>query len=157
MNQKLIEGKLSQARGRYAIISSRFNRLIVQALEEGALDILHRHGISDDAITLARVPGALELPLCAQQLAESGNYDALIVLGAVIRGETAHFDVVVAESAKGIAQTALKYKLPIINGILTTNTLEQAMDRAGSKSGNKGADAALAALEMVDLISQIKK
>ncbi|UJF25381.1 6,7-dimethyl-8-ribityllumazine synthase [Suttonella sp. R2A3] len=152
---KRIEGQFSDANARYAIICARFNELIVSKLEGGAIDALIRHGVSAEQIDIIYVPGAHELPIAAQRLAASKRYDAIIALGAVIRGATAHFEVVVNESSKGLSQVALKHDIPVINGVLTTNSIEQALERAGTKAGNKGADAALAAIEMVSLLRQI--
>lgn len=152
---KIIEGQY-QAKGKqFGIVASRFNEFITSKLVGGALDALKRHGVPDDAVTIAWAPGSFELPLVAQKMAESGKYDAVIALGAVIRGATPHFDYVAAEAAKGIGQVTLKTGLPVIFGILTTESIEQAIERAGAKSGNKGADAAMAAIEMVHLLEQL--
>ena len=152
---KIIEGQY-QAKGKqFGIVASRFNEFITSKLVGGALDALKRHGVPDDAVTIAWAPGSFELPLVAQKMAESGKYDAVIALGAVIRGATPHFDEVAAEAAKGIGQVTLKTGLPVIFGILTTESIEQAIERAGAKSGNKGADAAMAAIEMVHLLEQL--
>ena len=147
----LIEGKLNAKDLNFGIIVSRFNSFISEHLLEGALDTLRRHGAEEDSITIVRVPGAFEIPLAAQRLAAQGKYDALICLGAVIRGATPHFDYVSAEVTKGIAAVSLAKDLPVAFGILTTDSLEQAIERAGSKAGNKGADAAATAIEMADL------
>ena len=149
---KILEGKLDAAGLRFAIIVSRFNSFIGERLVEGALDALHRHGADPAAITLVRVPGAFEIPLVAKRLAAKGQYDALICLGAVIRGATPHFDYVAAEVSKGIATVSLESQLPIAFGILTTETIEQAIERAGTKAGNKGFDAAVSVIEMVNLL-----
>lgn len=138
----------------FLIICARFNELIVQKLEQGAIDMLNRHGVKSEQITVCYVPGAFELPLIAQKAAVSKKYDAIIALGAVIKGSTAHFDVVVTEQAKGLAQVALKHDIPVLNGVLTAYSIEQALERAGTKAGNKGAEVALAALEMVSLIKE---
>ena len=152
---KIIEGQY-QAKGKqFGIVASRFNEFITSKLVGGALDALKRHGVPDDAVTIAWAPGSFELPLVAQKMAESGKYDAVSALGAVIRGATPHFDYVAAEAAKGIGQVTLKTGLPVIFGILTTESIEQAIERAGAKSGNKGADAAMAAIEMVHLLEQL--
>jgi 6,7-dimethyl-8-ribityllumazine synthase len=148
---KIFEGKISGQGFRFAIISSRFNDFIGTKLVEGALDALIRHGASEDQIALFKVPGAFEIPLTAKRAAENGAYDAVICLGAVIRGATPHFDYVAAEVSKGIAMVALESKVPVTFGVLTTDNLEQAIERAGSKAGNKGWDAAMAAMEMVNL------
>jgi 6,7-dimethyl-8-ribityllumazine synthase len=148
---KVLEGKLSAEGCRFAIIVSRFNDFVSSRLVDGAMDALIRHGADEQAVVLARVPGAFEIPLMAQRLAETGRYDAVICLGAVIRGSTPHFDYVAAEVSKGIASVALETKVPVTFGVLTTDNLEQAIERAGSKSGNKGWEAAMAAIEMVNL------
>ena len=152
---KTLEGKLQAQGMRFALVVSRFNDFITAKLLEGALDTLRRHGASDEEIAVAWVPGAYEIPLTAKRLAASGDYDAVIALGAVIRGSTPHFEYVAAEVSKGVAQVSLEAGLPVIFGVLTTDTIEQAIERAGSKSGNKGASAALAAVEMVDLFKKI--
>jgi len=151
---KTLEGKLRADGQRFGIVLSRFNAFIGERLLEGALDVLRRSGARDEDIEVARVPGAFEIPLLAAKMAKSGRYDAVICLGAVIRGATAHFDYVAGEAAKGIAQVGLEAGLPIIFGVLTTDTIEQAIERAGSKAGNKGAESAMVAVEMVDLLKQ---
>lgn len=153
---KIIEGQLTVRDARFAILATRFNGFIVESLVSGALDTLRRHGIGENVVDLIRVPGAFELPLTARRAAMTGKYDALIALGAVIRGATAHFDYVAGECAKGLSGVALETGLPVIFGVLTVDTIEQALERAGTKSGNKGADAAMAALEMVDLLRKLK-
>jgi 6,7-dimethyl-8-ribityllumazine synthase len=153
---KVLEGKLSAEGCRFAIIVSRFNDFVSSRLVDGAMDALIRHGADDQAVVLARVPGAFEIPLMAKRFAESGRYDAVICLGAVIRGSTPHFDYVAAEVSKGIASVALETKVPVTFGVLTTDNLEQAIERAGSKSGNKGWEAAMAAIEMVNLFKTIE-
>jgi len=150
-----ISGDFIQADARYGIIVSRFNGFIVESLVAGAIDALKRQGVQESNITVVRVPGAFEIPLTAQAMAGSGKYEAVIALGAVIRGSTPHFDIVANESAKGLSQVALQSGLPIINGILTTDTIEQAIERAGTKAGNKGAEAALGAVEMVSVLKQL--
>lgn len=148
----LIEGHLVVPPGaRFAIVGSRFNELVVDRLVEGAREGLLRHGVGADAITLVRVPGAWELSLAAQRLAKSGRFDAIIACGAVIRGATAHFDYVAGEAARGVAAATAATGVPVIFGVLTTDSIEQALERAGTKAGNKGFDAALAAIEMVSL------
>ena len=137
------------------IVAARFNRFITDQLVAGAVDALRRHGVADEAIEVVWVPGSFEIPLVAKRLAESGRFDALICLGAVIRGATPHFEYVAAEAAKGVASVSLATNTPVIFGILTTDTVEQAIERAGTKAGNKGADAALAAIEMANLMRQI--
>jgi 6,7-dimethyl-8-ribityllumazine synthase len=149
------EGSLAPPAGRLALVAARFNDFIVGRLIAGALDGLKRHGIADDAIDLIRVPGSFEIPLAAQRLAATGKYAALIALGAIIRGDTDHYDHVAAGAARGIAQASLTTGVPIIFGILTCDTLEQAINRAGAKSGNKGFEAALAAIEMANLLRQL--
>jgi 6,7-dimethyl-8-ribityllumazine synthase len=152
---RTLEGKLDGSGLRFAIIVSRFNSFIGERLVEGALDALHRHGTEPTAITTVRVPGAFEIPLVAKRLAAKGEYDALICLGAVIRGATPHFDYVASEVSKGIATVSLESGLPIAFGILTTETIEQAIERAGTKAGNKGFDAAVSVIEMVNLLKAI--
>lgn len=151
----IIEGDYSGKGKKFGIVVSRFNEFINTKLLEGALDSLTRHGVEDKAITVAWAPGAYELPMVAKKMAESGNYDAVIALGCVIRGATAHFDYVAGEAAKGIGQVALQTGLPVIFGVLTTDTIEQAIERAGTKAGNKGADCAMAAIEMVNLMEKL--
>jgi 6,7-dimethyl-8-ribityllumazine synthase len=153
---KYIEGKLDASGLSFAIIVGRFNSFISERLLEGALDALLRHGASDADLTVARVPGAFEIPLAAQQLANTGKYDAIICLGAVIRGATPHFDYVAAEVSKGVAQVSLKAAVPIAFGVLTTDTVEQAVERAGTKAGNKGFDAAMTAIETANLLRGMK-
>jgi 6,7-dimethyl-8-ribityllumazine synthase len=155
MKMKVYEGKLIGTGLRFGIVISRFNEFITNKLLSGALDVLSRHDVSDDAIEIAWVPGAFELPMVAKRMAESGKYDAVICLGAVIRGATPHFDYVAAEMSKGIAQTALFTGVPVAFGVLTTDTIEQAIERAGTKAGNKGADAAITAIEMANLLKNI--
>ena len=153
---KTHEGTLIASDTRIAIVLSRFNSLIGDRLLEGALDTLKRHGVADDAISLVRVPGAFEIPLAASVLAKTGRYDAVICLGAVIRGATAHFDYVAGPLASGLASIAVDTGVPILFGVLTTDTIEQALERAGTKAGNKGADVAAAAIEMVNLLKTIR-
>jgi 6,7-dimethyl-8-ribityllumazine synthase len=151
----IIEGNLIAKDIKFAIIVSRFNDFISQKLVDGAVDCLKRHDAQDENITIVKVPGAFEIPVAAEKLAECKKYDALICVGAVIRGSTPHFDYVASEVSKGIAQTSLKHKMPIAFGVLTTDTIEQAVERAGTKAGNKGWDAALTAIEMVNLFKAI--
>ncbi|MCB5228578.1 MAG: 6,7-dimethyl-8-ribityllumazine synthase [Candidatus Cloacimonetes bacterium] len=153
---KIIEGKLVSKAYRFSIVVSRFNEFISGKLLEGALDCLKRHEVREEDIKVIWVPGAFEIPLIAQKAAEDMNADAVICLGAVIRGSTPHFDYVSAEVSKGIANVGLKLGKPVIFGILTTDTLEQAIERAGTKAGNKGFDAAASALEMVDLLKEME-
>ncbi len=150
---RILEGKLSAEGAKFAIAVSRFNSFITERLLEGALDCIRRHGGKEEDITVVKVPGAFELPLIAKKLAER-DYDAVIVLGAVIRGETPHFDYVAAEVSKGVSAVSLETGKPVIFGVLTTDTVEQAIDRAGAKAGNKGWEAALAAIEMVNLLKE---
>ena len=153
---KILEGKISAEGFRFAIVMSRFNDFITSKLVEGAMDALKRHGADEEQISLIKVPGAFEIPLIAKRLAESGQFDAIICLGAVIRGSTSHFEYVAAEVSKGIATVALESKIPVTFGVLTTENLEQAIERAGSKAGNKGWDATVAAMEMVNLLKDIE-
>src|SRR5438067_1631441 len=146
----IYEGDFAPPPGRFALVAARFNGALVEQLVAGALDGLKRHGVADEAIDLVWVPGSFEIPLVAQKLAGSGRYAAVICLGAVIRGETGHYDHVAGEAAGGIGRVALETGVPVIFGVLTTETLEQAINRAGAKSGNKGFEAALAAIEMVN-------
>ena len=150
-----LEGKVVAEGIRVGIIASRFNEFIVGKLVAGAQDGLVRHGVENDSITVAWVPGAFEIPVIARKMALSGKYDAIICVGAVIRGQTSHYDYVCAEVSKGIAQVSLEAGIPVMFGILTTDTIEQAIERAGSKAGNKGYDCALGAIEMVNLMKQI--
>jgi 6,7-dimethyl-8-ribityllumazine synthase len=152
---KVIEGKFIGENKRFGIVISRFNNFISDKLLEGALDALSRHNVVDDNITIVWVPGAYEIPLTSKKMAKSNKFDAVIALGAVIRGETPHFDYVANEVAKGVAQVNLETVVPVIFGVLTTDTLEQAVERAGSKGGNKGFDAAMAALELISVFEQI--
>jgi 6,7-dimethyl-8-ribityllumazine synthase len=153
---EVAEGRLLAEGFRFAIIVSRFNDFVCSRLVDGALDALHRHGATEDGIFLVRVPGAFEIPIVAKKLAGSGRYDAVICLGAVIRGATPHFDYVAAEVSKGIANVALESKIPLTFGVLTTDNLEQAIERAGAKSGNKGYEAAVSAIEMVNLFKELE-
>ncbi|HET7266744.1 MAG TPA: 6,7-dimethyl-8-ribityllumazine synthase [Oleiagrimonas sp.] len=151
----IIEGDFATPEGRFAIVAGRFNALVVEHLVAGACDALERHGVASDAIDLVRVPGAWEIPNAAQRVAKSGDYVAVIALGAVIRGATPHFDYVAGEAAKGLASVAEQTGIPVSFGVLTTDTIEQAIERSGTKAGNKGADAAMAALEMVNLFAKL--
>ena len=152
---KIIEGKLTAKGKKFGLVISRFNELISTQLLSGAKDCLVRHECKQDDITVAWVPGSFEIPLVAKKMAQSSNYDAVICLGAVIRGGTPHFDYISAEVSKGVAQVGLEAGLPVIFGIITADTIEQALERAGTKAGNKGWDAALSAIEMVNLIGKI--
>lgn len=151
-----IEGLLHLAsEGSYAILVGRFNSFVVEHLLEGAIDTLKRHGVSEDNITVIHAPGAWELPVVAKKLAASDRFDAIIALGAVIRGSTPHFDFVAGECVKGLGVVSLDSGLPVINGVLTTDSIEQAIERSGTKAGNKGGEAALTAIEMVNLLKAI--
>lgn len=152
---KVIEGDFTSVQGRYALLVTRWNGFVVENLKSGALDTLRRHGVGEENITECYVPGAYEMPLVAQKLAASGNYDAIIALGAVIRGGTPHFDYVAGECSKGLAQASLNTGVPIAFGVLTVDSIEQAIERAGTKAGNKGVEAAATALEMVSLLKQL--
>ncbi len=152
----VIEAGLSAEGKSFALIAGRFNDFITDRLVGGAMDALKRNGVADKDVDLIKVPGAFEIPLVAKKLAQKGGYDAIICLGAVIRGATPHFDYVSAEVSKGIAQVSLESAMPVIFGVVTTDTIEQAIERAGTKAGNKGWDAAIAAIEMANLISTIK-
>lgn len=153
---KVLEGNLVPQKIRVGIIASRFNEFIVSKLLSGALDGLKRHDVADEDITVAWVPGAFEIPLIAAKMADSGNYDAVICLGAVIRGSTTHYDYVCSEVSKGIAQVSLSSGIPVMFGVVTTENIEQAIERAGTKAGNKGYDCALSAIEMVNLINAVE-
>lgn len=154
---RIIEGNVTTegASPKIAIVAARFNDFIVARLIDGALDALKRHNVKDDDITLVKVPGAFEIPVAAKSLAESKKYDAVICLGAVIRGSTTHYDYVCNEVSKGIAQVSLATGVPVMFGVLTTENVEQAIDRSGAKAGNKGSDCALGALEMINLLRQM--
>ena len=154
---QMIEGQYTDADGRYAIVVGRFNQFVVDSLVEGAVDALIRHGVDEDNITVVRVPGAFEIPLAAQAVAEKGDVDAVIALGAVIRGSTPHFDYVAGESASGLNKVQMDTGIPCSFGVLTVDTIEQAIERAGTKSGNKGAEASLVAIEMVSVLRQISE
>ncbi|PLX60972.1 6,7-dimethyl-8-ribityllumazine synthase [Sedimenticola selenatireducens] len=152
---KTIEGSLTVQSARFCLVVARFNSFVVESLLDGAIDALKRHGASDADITIVRVPGAFEMPLVLGKLAAKGGYDAIVALGAVIRGGTPHFDFVAGECVKGMAQVTLKHQVPIAFGVLTVDTIEQAIERAGTKAGNKGAEAAMSAIEMVNVLRQI--
>ncbi|MGD9569902.1 MAG: 6,7-dimethyl-8-ribityllumazine synthase [Sedimentibacter sp.] len=154
---KIYEGKLIAKNNKYGIVVGRFNEFIGGKLLTGALDALKRHGVSEDNIEIAWVPGAFEIPLAAKKMAGSSKYSAVICLGAVIKGATPHFDFVSSEVSKGIANVSLETGVPVIFGVLTTDTIEQAIERAGTKSGNKGYDAAVTAIEMVNLFEEMNK
>ncbi len=152
---RILEGDLLPPPGRYAIIAARFNDLVVDRLTAGALDALHRHGVADDRIDIVRVPGAFEIPMIARKLAKGGQYAAVICLGCVIRGDTDHYDHVAGAATSGIASAAAESAVPVIFGVLTCDTLEQALHRAGAKAGNKGYEAAVTAIEMVNLLAKL--
>ncbi|REH39900.1 6,7-dimethyl-8-ribityllumazine synthase [Paraperlucidibaca baekdonensis] len=152
---KTLEGNFQNANARYAIAVGRFNSFVVESLLSGALDALKRHGVTDDNITIVRAPGAWELPLVAKKLVATGNYDAIIALGAVIRGGTPHFDFVAGECAKGLGVVSLESDMPVSFGVLTVDSIEQAIERSGTKAGNKGADAAMVAIEMISLLKAV--
>ena len=152
---EIFEGNFQNATGKYVLVVSRFNSFVVEPLVQGAIDTLVRHGISKQNIKVVRVPGAYELPIACDRVIDQMNPDAVIALGAVIRGSTPHFDYVAGEAAKGLAQVALNSKIPVCFGVITTDTIEQAIERAGCKAGNKGSEAALTAIEMVSLFQQI--
>lgn len=152
---KIIEGKIVAKGMKFGIVASRFNDFICGRLIEGTIDALMRAGTEEKDITIYKVPGSFELPLTAKKLAKGGRFDAIICLGAIIRGATPHFEYISAEVSKGIAMVGLETEVPVVFGVLTTDTIEQAIERAGTKSGNKGADAAMTAIEMVDLFKKI--
>ena len=152
---RTFEGKFDGRDVRIAIVAGRFNEFITSKLIGGALDVLKRNDVSEENIDIAWVPGAFEIPLIAKKLANTQKYDAIITLGAVIKGSTPHFDYVCSEVSKGVAQISLQSELPVIFGVLTTNNIEEAIERAGTKAGNKGADAAFSAIEMINLIKEI--
>ena len=151
----IIEGYISGKGLKFGIVAARFNEFIVSKLVGGALDTLHRHEAADSDIDVAWVPGAFEIPIAAKKMAESGKYDAVLCLGAVIRGSTTHYDYVCSEVSKGVAQVGLQTGVPTIFGVVTTDNIEQAIERAGTKAGNKGADAAMAAMEMASLLGKL--
>ncbi|MGP1585190.1 MAG: 6,7-dimethyl-8-ribityllumazine synthase [Schwartzia sp. (in: firmicutes)] len=151
----VLEGTYEGAGLKVGIVAARFNEFITHKLLSGALDMLRRHGVEDDAVDVAWVPGAFEIPLAAKKMADSRRYDAVICVGAVIRGATSHYDYVCSEVAKGVAQAGLSTGVPVIFGVLTTDSIEQAVERAGTKAGNKGAEGAMAAMEMAHLLRQI--
>ncbi len=152
---KTLEGDFTGINGRFALVVGRWNSFVVEHLLDGAVDALRRHGVSDDQITVVRAPGAFEIPLVCKKVAESGNYDAIVALGAVIRGGTPHFEYVAGECTKGVAQVTMDTGIPVAFGVLTVDSIEQAVERSGTKAGNKGAEAALSALEMVSLLGKL--
>jgi 6,7-dimethyl-8-ribityllumazine synthase len=151
-----VHGQLVAQGQRFGVVVSRFNDFITTRLQDGAVEALRRHGAIDDNITVVHVPGAFEIPLVAKRMAQSGHYDAVICLGCIIRGATPHFEYIAAHTARGVSDVGMQTGLPVVFGVITADTLEQAIDRAGAKSGNKGAEAALTAIEMVNLMAQIK-
>ncbi len=153
---KLFQGKLVLKTAKVAVVLSRFNDFIGEKLLSGAVDCLNRHGLSSENVSVYKVPGSFEIPGIASKLAKTGNFDGIVCLGAVIRGSTPHFDYVAAEVSKGVASVSMASDIPVVFGVLTTDTIEQAIERAGTKSGNKGADAALALIEMINLYKEIK-
>jgi 6,7-dimethyl-8-ribityllumazine synthase len=155
-SERVIDGSLVAGEARFGIVLARFNAFVGERLLEGALDTLRRHGAAPESITVARVPGAFELPLAVQAMAESGLHEGIVALGAVIRGATPHFEFVAGECVKGLAQVGLKTGVPVALGVLTTDTVAQAIDRSGAKAGNKGAEAALSILEMVDVLRRLR-
>ncbi len=155
MSLRVFEGEFRGEGLRFGVVVGRFNSFISEKLLSGALDALTRHGVKMDDVTVAWVPGSFEIPLVAKKMAKSGKFDAVICLGVIIRGATPHFDYVAAEASKGIAQAMLETEVPIAFGVLTTDSIEQAIERAGTKAGNKGFDAALSALEMVNLLKKL--
>jgi 6,7-dimethyl-8-ribityllumazine synthase len=154
-NVTTVEGTFTACDARYTLLVGRFNSFVVESLVEGAVDALRRHGVSDSNIRIVRVPGAFEMPIAAQKIAHAGNVDAIIALGAVIRGGTPHFEYVAGECTKGLAQVSLDSGVPVAFGVLTVDSIEQAIERSGTKAGNKGAEAALSAVEMVSLLGQL--
>lgn len=154
---KTIEGNLTGSKGKFAILVARFNSFIVESLLDGALDTLKRHGVNEKDIEIVRVPGAFEMPIAAQRMAAQNKYDAIIALGAVIRGGTPHFEYVAGECVKGLSQVSLNANIPVSFGVLTVDSIEQAIERAGTKAGNKGGEAAITALEMVNLFAELDK
>lgn len=156
-NISTIEGDLVVRDARIALVVSRFNSFVVESLLEGAIDCLKRHGAEDQSLQIVRIPGAFEMPLAVKRVVASKKYDAVIALGAVIRGGTPHFEYVAGECTKGLAQVSMEYDIPVSFGVLTVDSIEQAIERAGTKAGNKGAEAAMSAIEMVNLLRQIDK
>ena len=152
---KTIEGDFRNPRGTFTIVVGRWNSFVVEHLLEGALDALRRHGVADEQVTIVRAPGAFEIPLVCKKVAEKGGTDAIIALGAVIRGGTPHFEYVAGECTKGLAMVSMEYGVPVSFGVLTVDTIEQAVERSGTKAGNKGEEAAMSALEMVSLLGQL--
>lgn len=156
-SRKTIEGDYTSGEGCYAIVATRFNEYVVDRLIDGATDMLRRHGVADESIHLVRVPGSFELPLAAQQAADSGDYDAIIALGVIARGATPHFEYIANACTQGLSSVALQSRVPVAFGVLTVDTIEQAVERAGAKAGNKGSDAAMSAMEMVSLTRRLRR
>ncbi|MDB2384783.1 6,7-dimethyl-8-ribityllumazine synthase [Endozoicomonas sp.] len=156
MSVKTIEGTLQANGGKFALVVARWNAFVVESLEKGAIDTLVRHGVSEDDITVIRCPGAFEIPLVVKKAIKAGRFDAVITLGAVIRGGTPHFDYVAGECVKGMAHASMELETPVSFGVLTVDTIEQAIERSGTKAGNKGAEAAMAAFEMVSLMKKLE-
>jgi 6,7-dimethyl-8-ribityllumazine synthase len=155
MTMKTIEGTLRVQNARFCLVVARFNSFVAESLLAGAVDTLKRHGAEDGDLTIVRVPGAFEMPLAVERLAAKGSFDAIVAIGAVIRGGTPHFEYVASECVKGLAQASMKLGIPVGFGVLTVDTIEQAIERAGTKAGNKGAEAAMSAIEMVSLLRQL--
>jgi len=155
-NIKSIEGELTVSNAKFGLLVSRFNSFIVESLVDGAVDTLRRHGVKDEEIEIVRIPGAFEMPIAAQRMAVAKKYDAIIALGAVIRGGTPHFDYVAGECTKGLSMVSMQHDIPVTFGVLTVDTIEQAIERAGTKAGNKGAEAAVTAVEMVNVLRKLE-
>jgi len=155
MSIKTVEGGMTITDGKFCVVVARWNSFVVESLEKGAIDTLLRHGATEEDITVVRVPGAFEMPLALEKIAAKGGFDAIVALGAVIRGGTPHFEYVAGECVKGMAQVTLKHGVPIAFGVLTVDSIEQAIERAGTKAGNKGGEAAASAIEMVNLLRQL--
>ncbi|MEJ2326157.1 MAG: 6,7-dimethyl-8-ribityllumazine synthase [Chromatiaceae bacterium] len=155
MSIKTLEGALRASNTRFCLVVGRFNSFVVESLLAGALDALKRHGAEDGDLTIVRIPGAFEMPLVVERLAAKGGFDAIVAIGAVIRGGTPHFEYVASECVKGLANASMRHGIPVAFGVLTVDTIEQAIERAGTKAGNKGAEAAMSAIEMVDLLRQL--
>ncbi|MDD7804636.1 MAG: 6,7-dimethyl-8-ribityllumazine synthase [Endozoicomonas sp. (ex Botrylloides leachii)] len=156
MSIKTVEGTLQANNGKFALVVARWNAFVVESLEKGAIDALLRHGIAEDNITIIRCPGAFEIPLVVKKAIKAGRFDAVIALGAVIRGGTPHFDYVAGECVKGMAHAGMELEIPVSFGVLTVDTIEQAIERSGTKAGNKGSEAAMAAIEMISLMKQLE-
>jgi 6,7-dimethyl-8-ribityllumazine synthase len=155
MSIKTLEGALHASNARFCLVVARFNSFVVESLLAGALDALKRHGVDDEDLTIVRVPGAFEMPLAVERIAAKGGFDAVVAIGAVIRGGTPHFEYIASECVKGLANASMRHGVPVAFGVLTVDTIEQAIERAGTKAGNKGAEAAMSAIEMVNLLRQL--